>query len=145
MREKKFTVVIGNNEHEMCFTLEALAAAVDKYGDLEKMNQALFAGKENATVQDNVKLLTETAWMAAEMINAAQKADEYETGKKRKPITAEYIRSKITFSEAQIMRETVMEAVVYGLGANNVGDEDTDFELQELAKKNEAAENELIR
>lgn len=138
MKEKQFIIAIGKQEYKMCFTLEALASAVDRYGDLTSMNTALL-GKEDASMKDNIKLLTETAWMAAEMINAAQNVSEYETGKKNKPVTPEYIRSKLTLSEIQEIRQTVLDAVAAGLlpDTQECGDEETDFELQEInSKKN---------
>ena len=110
-KQRTTTIELGGKEYEMLLTTDAMIEIADKFGSVEEVAEKLKAG----TLADQVKLLR---WLIALLINQGIKRKNFETGNCDAEISEEYVGVMTDVPSLSAMQNTMLEAMVKGLGKN---------------------------
>lgn len=105
MRTAKLT--LNGVEHLLCFSVRTVRAVSDRYGGLDKMNEAFSGG-------DTAKLLDESLWMLAAMMDAGDRYAKLNGLDNPPPVSYEDMYDLVGMDDLENLKGKVFETISIG-------------------------------
>lgn len=129
-------IKIAGKEYKMLFNLNAFEEINEKFGSLDKLQNALLLGGENLKEQ-----IATFAWIITLFVNQAILSRNIDIraglidGKEQKPITEEYVRTKLKLGSYIRQKTSVFLTISEDSNFETDEDEEVDEVLAEIDSK----------
>lgn len=109
MRTTKIT--LGGNEYTLCFSVRVVRDCTERYGDVNKIYDAMSEGKE-------YQQLDEVLWLLSRMMDAGYRYDKSMGNEPVKPLSLDDLYDKLDINDLAGLQNAVVKAVVEGQAQN---------------------------
>lgn len=101
------SIEIGGKAHLLCFSARVVRAVTERYGGVEHIDTALFAG-------DPLKALDEAVWLLSTMMDGGARYAKINGLETAPPLTADELLDVMDLNDFGQLRTKITEAVVSG-------------------------------